>query len=61
MKTLEQESEEATEEFYHVEDTENMVEIPSSIKTVENRRIWAYQNGYTTIGYHSFIWYAYNN
>ena len=61
MKTLEQESEEAMEEFYHVENTENMIEIPSSIKTVENRRIWAYQEGYTAIGYSNRIWYAYNN
>ena len=61
MKILEQESEEAMKEFYHVENTENMVEIPSSIDTVENRRIWAYQNGFTAIGYHNFIWYAYNN
>ena len=61
MKELRQESEEAMQEFYSIKDSTGMVEIPSSIKTVENRRIWAYQNGYTTIGYYNFIWYAYNN
>jgi len=61
MKELKHETEEAMKEFYHVENTENMVEIPSSIKTVENKRLWAYQEGYTAIGYHNFTWYAYNN
>lgn len=60
MKVLEQESEEAMKEFYSIKKVHG-VEIPSCINTIEKRRIWAYHNGYTTIGYYNFIWYAYNN
>lgn len=60
MRELEQEAEEAMKKFYIIKNVQG-IEIPSSIDTVEKRRIWAYQNGYTTIGYYNFIWYAYNN
>lgn len=60
MRELEQESEEAMKKFYAIKKVLG-VEIPSNIDTVEKRRIWAYQNGYTAVGYYNFIWYAYNN
>lgn len=62
MKELKQESEEAMREFYRVSDISGKAEIPSILDSTEKRRIWAYQNGYTAIGYHehTHIWYAYN-